>query len=81
MPRKGSKKVYLRPLEAAKLALHVSMLETRTSQVALAHELGKDARQVRRMLDLDHSSKIEDITTALRIVFGKRLVTSLMAAA
>ena len=77
----GDGVVYLRALQASKLALHNAMMDAGMTKSALAHQLGIDARHVRRMLDLDHSSKIDDIERALRLVFGKRLVTGVMEAA
>ncbi len=71
---------YLRPLEAAKLALYMAMYESKTSNVRLAKQLDVDEKSVRRYLDLDHNTKIETIREALN-VFNYRLVTSLQKAA
>jgi len=66
---------YLRPLEAAKVALYMSMSSDKVSNVKLAKLIDVDEKEVRRMLDLDHQTKIEKINSALRNVFGYRLVT------
>lgn len=79
--KKGDGIVYLRPVEAAKVALYMAMSERSMSQVALADLLDKAPKIIQRWLDLHHNSKIEDINNALRLVFGKRLVTGLMDAA
>tara|TARA_A200000113_G_scaffold211186_1_gene211675 strand:+ start:833 stop:1513 length:681 start_codon:yes stop_codon:yes gene_type:complete len=77
----GKFTLYLRPLEAAKVALHNQMIEGGMTQAGLANKLGVDLTIVRRWLNLNHNSKIEDINNALRLVFNKHLVTSLMDAA
>lgn len=66
---------YLRPLEAAKIALYMSMTSDKVSNVKLAKLIDVDEKEVRRMLDLDHQTKIETINSALRDVFGYRLIT------
>jgi antitoxin HicB len=67
--------VTLRPLIAAKLALYQAMRENLTTNVSLAAKLGIPENSVRRMLDLDHESKIGLIAAALS-VFNKELVVS-----
>ena len=49
------------------------------SNVALARELGVTENAVRRMLDLDHASKIEKLEQALSVL-GKKLVIDVLAA-
>lgn len=66
---------YLRPLEAAKLALYIAMHKEHVSNVELSRRLGVDEKTVRRMLDLDQATKIDTIYSALREVFHYRLVT------
>jgi hypothetical protein len=41
--------------------------------VDLAEAMGVDEKQVRRLIDLDHKSKVEQVVSALRML-GKRLV-------
>lgn len=71
----------LSPLEAGKLALYIAMREEGVSNVALGKRLGIVEGAVRRMLDLDHGTKIETIYDALDRVFHYRLVTSMEKAA
>ena len=52
-------------LQAAKLALHEAMLGRKISHVALARELGKQESEIRRMLDLDHETRIGTLEQAL----------------
>ena len=65
---------------AAKAALYLAMQEAGMSNVQLARKLGCDEREVRRMLDPRHPTKLPRIKEALE-VFGKRLVVSVEEAA
>lgn len=71
----------LSPLEAGKLALYIAMREEGVSNVALGKRLNMAEGAVRRMLDLDHGTKIETIFDALEKVFHYQLVTSMEKAA
>lgn len=71
----------LSPLEAGKLALYIAMREEGVSNVALGKRLDMAESAVRRMLDLDHGTKIETIFDALEKVFHYQLVTSMEKAA
>jgi antitoxin HicB len=68
----GRPMVHVPPLDAAKLALHVAMLEKKISNVELGRLMGMDEKSVRRLRDPLHHSKIEKLDAALRIL-GKRL--------
>lgn len=72
--------VALPPLVAAKLALYAVMLKGSVSQVELARRLAMDGRQVRRLLDLDHRSRIDQLDAAFAAL-GKRLVVAIEDAA
>jgi len=62
------------PIEtAAKAALYVSIREAGLNKVELAALLGMDEKEVRRLLDPYHASKLPRIETALEAL-GKRLV-------
>jgi len=76
--RSGRQIAYLRPLEAAKLALYIAVREKHLSNLQLAAHLSIDEKAVRRMLDLDHPTRIETITHALGNIFDYRLVTSML---
>jgi len=65
---------------AAKAALYLAMREAGITNVQLARKLGCDEKEVRRMLDPRHPTKLPRIKEALD-VFGKRLVVSVEEAA
>ncbi|MBE7381267.1 MAG: hypothetical protein F6J95_007635 [Leptolyngbya sp. SIO1E4] len=69
--------IYLTPLEAAKLGLYIAKREHNLSNIELADKLGVDEKTVRRMLDLDHATKIGVIESALRNIFNYHLHTSM----
>lgn len=53
------------PLVAAKLALRSAMREEDVSNVALAQRLGLSEGAVRRLVDPDHSSRLDGVIRAL----------------
>ena len=61
----GQVMVVLPPRAAIKLALHAAMCEQGVTQARFGELLGIDGRQVRRMLDLDHESKLSQLEAAL----------------
>lgn len=63
--KQGQPVVCIPPLAALKLAVHDAMRQQGLTQAMLAERLGVDARQVRRILDLDHESKFSQIEAAL----------------
>ena len=65
---------------AAKAALYLAMAEAGMTNAQLARKLGCDGKEVRRMLDPRHPTKLPRIKDALD-VFGKRLVVSVEEAA
>jgi antitoxin HicB len=64
---------------AAKAALYLAMQEVGVTNVELAQRLGYDEKEVRRLLDPHHASKIPRIETALQAV-GKQLVIGVQPA-
>lgn len=72
-PAKGQESVALDALVAAKLGLYQAMRRARVSNVELAKRLKVSEGAVRRLVDLDHGSKIEGIQAALAAL-GKHLV-------
>jgi antitoxin HicB len=56
------------------------MHDARLSQTALAERLGRDPRQVRRLLDLDHHSRLDQLEAALATL-GQRLAIEVQDAA
>ncbi len=79
-PRRGQASAILPPQVAAKLAIYRAMRDAGLSQVGLAERLGCDPRQVRRLLDLDHRSRLDQLEAALAAL-GKRLVLEVRDAA
>ena len=63
--KRGQAMVVLPPRVAIKLALHVAMRDQGVTQARFGELLGIDGRQVRRMLNLDHESKLSQLETAL----------------
>jgi len=53
------------PIMAAKAALALALRQTGTSQTALARKLGLDEKEVRRLLDPHHASKLARLQAAL----------------
>ena len=60
------------PMAALKLALYQAMRDQGISQLRLAGLLHCDARQVRRLLDLDHQSTVNQLMDAAEVL-GFRL--------
>jgi antitoxin HicB len=52
-------------LQATKLALYLAMREAGLNNVTFARKLGTQENEVRRMLDLDHQTKIGTLESAL----------------
>lgn len=52
------------PRVAIKLAIHEAMREQAMTQAQFGERLGIDGRQVRRILDLDHESKLSQLESA-----------------
>jgi antitoxin HicB len=69
---KGAVLIALPALYAMKAALYVTLREARLSQSALAAKLGKNEKEVRRLLDPEHASRLSALEAALHSV-GKRV--------
>jgi antitoxin HicB len=67
------------PDVAAKLAVLESFVAAGISKSELARRIGKDEKEVRRILDPKHATKLPALTAALRAL-GKRLVVGVMEA-
>ena len=63
--KRGQPVVVLLLRAAIKLAMHGAMCEQGVTQVQLGEMLGIDGRQVRRILNLDHESKLSQLDAAL----------------
>jgi len=82
-PSPVKKRQYAVPLPAqtaAKAALYIALQETKVTKAELAKRLRCDEKEVRRLLDPRHPSKLPRIEAALAAV-GQRLVVGLQSAA
>ena len=77
---KGEVLVPLPPVMAAKAALHQTLKEAGLSKAALAGRLGCEHKEVRRMLDPKHPTKIPALHRALAVL-GKAIVLEVRDAA
>ncbi len=76
----GDSFVVVPMLAAAKLALYQAMREQGLNKVTLASKLGKAEGEARRMLDLNHQTKISALESAL-LHLGKQVATEVRQAA
>ena len=67
-------------VDDAKVALYRAMKAAGTRKADLARRMRIHKQQVERLLDLDHTSRIEQLELAFRAL-GKRLVTDIRDAA
>jgi antitoxin HicB len=72
--------VAIAPDVAAKLAVLEAFTEAGISKAELARRLSKDEKEVRRILDPRHATKLPALTEALGVL-GKRLIVSVEKAA
>jgi antitoxin HicB len=72
--------IVVAPDAAAKLAVLESFAAAGISKSELARRIGKDEKEVRRILDPKRPTKLPALTAALRAL-GKRLVVGVMEAA
>ena len=79
-PRKDQKTVTLPSLSAAKVTLYQTMREQGVRKADLARRLHCDFRQVDRLLDLRHRSRLDQIDAAFAAL-GHRLEIGLKGAA
>ena len=63
--KRGQPVVVIPPRVALKLAIYAEMREQGMTQAQLGERIGIDGRQVRRILDLDHESKLSQLEAAL----------------
>lgn len=78
--KKGQHPILLPAHTAAKAALYVAIGEAHITKVELARRLHCNEREVRRLLDPHHPSKLPRIESALAAM-GRRLVVSVQSAA
>ena len=63
--KRGQRVVLVPARKAIKLGIHAAMQVLSVTQTQLGDRLGIDGRQVRRILDLDHESKLSQLESAL----------------
>ena len=66
--KRGQPVVVLPPRVAIKLAIHQAMVQQGVTQAQLGELLSIDGRQVRRILNLDHESKLSQLEAALAVL-------------
>jgi antitoxin HicB len=79
-PRRGETLIDVPALTAAKAALYLAMKEAGVRGSQLARKLGWDAKEISRVLDPRHATKLSKIEKALSML-GKRLVIAIDEAA
>jgi antitoxin HicB len=77
---RGLIEIAVAPEVAAKLAVLESFIAAGITKSELARRIGKDEKEVRRILDPRHATKLPALTAALRAL-GKRLVVGVAEAA
>jgi len=70
---KNTETIAVEPEVAAKLAMLMAFADAGMSQREFARRLGKDEREIRRLLDPMHPTKIGALDAALKVL-GRRLV-------
>lgn len=83
LPKPGRRAAHLLTmpvLQTVKLGLYQAMRDAGLNTVTLAAKLGKAEGEVRRMLDLDHATKIDALERALAVL-GQRVTAEVRAAA
>lgn len=73
--QKGEYLVRIPLLVAMKAALHNAMIETGTRKADLARKLGQKPPQIDRLLDVEHSSRVETVELALRELNRNAILT------
>jgi antitoxin HicB len=76
----GMVPIAVAPDVAAKLAVIEAFGDADITKVELARRLGKDEKEVRRILDPRHATKLAALTQTLRVL-GKRLIVGVEKAA
>lgn len=76
-PKRGERLIHAAPTLVAKVALRRALGDLALSPADLARRLGADHKEVRRLLDPDHPSKLHSLDAALRAV-GQRAVLAVV---
>jgi len=67
-PSRGKHSVALPTLTAMKVMLYISMREQNVTKAELTRQLSCHAPQVDRLLDLRHSSKVDQLESAMKAI-------------
>ncbi|MDQ3777099.1 MAG: hypothetical protein M3461_23475 [Pseudomonadota bacterium] len=78
--RRGERLIEVPPMQAMKLATYQAMLDQGVTEASLAAGMGIDGRQVRRILDLEHSTRLDHLLRALEVL-GKQVSVTISDAA
>lgn len=78
-PSKGDNRIAPNPVDAAKIAVIEAFRAAGISQAELSRRLGRDEKEVRRILDPMHATKIDKLSRTLTAL-GQRLVIGVEAA-
>lgn len=78
--KRGQKGIEISSMVAMKMAIYQAMKARGITQNDLGTRLSCDARQIRRLLDLDHNSRFDQIETALQVL-GFKLAMAVEKAA
>jgi antitoxin HicB len=79
-PKRGMKGVTLPALTEAKIALYSTMRAAKVGKAELARRLNCHLPQVDRLLDLTHSSRLDQLEAAFRVL-GKQLSVEILEVA
>ena len=78
--KRGQKGIEIPSMVAVKMAIYQAMKERGITQNELGTKLKCDGRQIRRLLDLDHNSRFDQVETALQVL-GFKLAMAVEKAA
>jgi len=79
-PKRSARVLEVPPMQSVKLAIYQAMLENHVTQAVLGERMRIDGRQVRRILDLDHNTRLDHLLRALEVL-GKRVSVAIDNAA
>ena len=75
MAKRGEALISLGVRMAAKAVLHMALAESSMSQRKFARHIGADEKEVRRLLDPRHPSKIDRLAEALEALDWRMTIT------
>ena len=78
--KRGQRGIEIPSMVAVKMAIYQAMKEQGLTQSELGAKLKCDARQIRRLLDFDHNSRVDQVEDALQVL-GFKLAMAVEKAA